>query len=168
MGDRNARISEAADSCTDAGNDAEGNTGLDERHRLFAAATEDKGITALETQHALALARELDQAQRNVGLLDGGFAAALAGIFELGGRLGEVEDRPIDQCVIDHDISLAETLRSKEGQQAGLARPGAGEPDPAGLEIGKLGQNPFHMAILEPIAPRRASQFWTSTPTITS
>ena len=85
-------ISQAADAGGDAGHDAERNPGLDQVLAFFAAAAEHEGIAALEPQHPLALARQFDQAQRDIALLRRRLAAALAGIFEFGAGADPIED----------------------------------------------------------------------------
>ena len=137
MGDRNAGVSKATDAGGNAGHNAEGNAVIDQGQRFFTAAAEDEGVAALEAQHALALARQLDEAQRNVGLFRRRLATALAGIFEQGAGTGEIENGFVDQCVIDDDIRHAQCLDGKHGQKTRIAGTGAGQPDPARLQIGQ-------------------------------
>ena len=111
MGDRDAGIGEAADAGADAGHDAEGNAGRHQRHRLLAAAPEDERIAALEPQHPPALARQLDQAKRDVGLAGRRLAAALAGIFEHGAGPCQREHARADQRVVDDDVGLAQPVQ---------------------------------------------------------
>ena len=66
--DRNAGIGQSADAGRNAGDHANVDAGLDKRLRLFTAASEHKGITALEPQNPLVLAGELDQPKRDVPL----------------------------------------------------------------------------------------------------
>jgi hypothetical protein len=87
MRDRNAGIGKSADTGSDTRHDAERDAVLDQRQGLFAATAEDKGIAALQPQHALALARQLDQPQGNITLFGRRLAAALSGKFEDSSRL---------------------------------------------------------------------------------
>ncbi len=144
MGDRDAGIGEPADARRDAGHDAERHAGLDQRQGLLAAAPEDEGIAALEPQHPPAVARQLDQAARDVGLLRRGLAAALAGELELGAGPRKGQHALAHQGVVDHHVGLAQRVVGGQGQQARIAGPGADEPDPAGLEIGQLGKTRVH------------------------
>ena len=109
--DRDAGVGEAADAGGDARDDAERHAGLDQRQRLLAAAAEHEGIAALEPQHALALARQLDQAARDVGLLGRRLAAALAGVFERPRRGAPASATSHDQRVIDDDVGVREAVQ---------------------------------------------------------
>ena len=53
MGQRNARVGRRGDGGGDAGDDDEGDAGVDERLGLFAAAAEDERIAALEAHDDL-------------------------------------------------------------------------------------------------------------------
>ena len=120
----------------DAGNDAERHAGGGKRHRLLAAAAEHERIAALEPQHALARARQRDQALADIGLRRRRLAAALAGEFEPRLRAGERQHPLIDQRVMHDDVGLGEAGERVERQQAGIARPGAGQPDVPGAKTG--------------------------------
>src|SRR5262249_2460728 len=122
------------DAGGDAGNDAERHARCGERHGFFGAASEHAGVATLQPQNTLAGAREGDEPLADVGLLRRWFAAALAGKFEPRLRAGERQDAAIDQGIVDDDIRLREAGGRVEGQQAGIARPGAGEPDMARFE----------------------------------
>ena len=131
---RNRRRRERRESGGDAGNDAERHAGGGERHRLLAAAAEHERIAALEPQHAFAGARQRDQPLADVGLRRRRLAAALAGKFEPRLRAGERQDARVDQRVVHDHVGLREPGERVERQQAGIARPGAGEPDMARRE----------------------------------
>jgi hypothetical protein len=135
MGDRNAGVSQAADPRRDARHDAEGNAVIDQGQGFLAATAKDERIAALQPQHTLPFPRQLHQTQRDVGLLGRGLATALAGIFEDGAGTGEVENGFVDQRVIDDDIRRAQRLDGEQSEEAGIARAGAGQPDPARFQI---------------------------------
>ena len=133
-GRRDARRGERREARGDAGNDAERHAGRGERFRLLAAAARTRGIAALEPQHALAGPRQHDEPLRNVLLGRRRPAAALAGEFEPRPRPGEREHARIDQRVVDDDVRLVEPGQRIEGEQPGIARPRAGQPDMARLQ----------------------------------
>src|SRR5262249_20191133 len=76
------------------------------RERHLAAPREPARISALEPQHALSLARELDEAVGDGALLGGRTAAALAREFEprLGAR--ERQHPAIHERVVNDDVGL--------------------------------------------------------------
>jgi len=140
MGCRNAGISQTTNACRDARHDTKRNARSNQGQGFFTAAPEDKGVATLQSQDAFAGARQSDQAIRDIRLLGRGFAAALAGIDQLGFRCGKGQDGVVDQRVIDHDISLRERMMRKQGQQTGVAGAGTNQPDPAGFKHGKVRQ----------------------------
>src|SRR5207302_5641795 len=97
--------------------------------RVLAAAPEHERVATLEPQHAAPLAGERDQPLADVGLRRRGLAAALAGELELRARSGEFKHALVDERVVDDDFGLRKTGERVEGQQSGIARAGAGEPD---------------------------------------
>jgi hypothetical protein len=101
---------------------------------VFAAAAEHERIAALEPQHALAGARQRDQALADIGLRRRRFAAALAGEFEPRLRPGQRQHPLVDQRVMHDHVGLGEAGERVERQEAGIARPGAGQPDGARRE----------------------------------
>ncbi len=74
-------------------------------------------------------ARQRDQALADIGLRRRRLAAALAGEFEPRLRAGQRQHALIDQRVMHDHIGLGEAGERIERQQAGIARPGAGQPD---------------------------------------
>ena len=76
---------------------------------------------------------ELDQQPVDLGLRGRGLAAALADEMRLGAGRG-AQDRRVDQRVVDDGVRLVERGEHLERQAAEAARPGAGQPDVAGLE----------------------------------
>ena len=119
---------------------------LDQRQRLFPAPPEDEGIAALEAQHALACAGELDEPERDVALPVRGLAAALSGELQHGARPGEREALGIDQRVMHDNVGLLERICGIQRQEAGIARPGADEPDAAFFHRRKGGEQGVHQA----------------------
>ena len=134
MRDRDAGIGEPADPRRDAGDDAEGNAGFDQRQRLLAAAPEDEGVAALQPADAFSLSRELHQPERDVALAGRRLAAALARIFDRRAFSRMRQHALVDQRVVDHHVSLAKRIQGVERQEARVARPGADQPYPARLE----------------------------------
>jgi hypothetical protein len=94
----------------DARHDAERDAGLDQGQGLLATAAEDEGVAAFEPQDPPAVARQLDQTARDVGLLGRGLAAALAGEVELGAGARERQHPLAHQGVVDHHVGLAERV----------------------------------------------------------
>ncbi len=78
--------------------------------------------------------RQRDQPVGDVGLRDGGAAAALARIFERRVGTGERENARIDQRVVDDHVGARQRVQGVKGQQAGIAGPRADEPDGAPIE----------------------------------
>ncbi len=133
-GRRDIGIGQSGDARGHAGDDAERDAGGDEAHGLLAAAAEHERIAALQAQHPQALARQFDQPLGDVPLAGRGLAAALAGKFPDHVRPGEAKHRLIDQRVVQDHLRLAERVDRMQGQQPGIARPGAGQPDLSGTE----------------------------------
>ena len=67
---RDARIGRRRDGGGDAGDDDEGDAGVDERFGLFAAAAEDEGIAALQAHHDLPLPGALDEERVELLLIE--------------------------------------------------------------------------------------------------
>ena len=134
MGHRDARIGEAAEAGGDARHDAELHPGPRQRAGLLAAAAEHERIAALEPQHALAGLGQLDQLQRDIGLLRRRLAAALAGMDVLSRGVGELEQRLRHQRVVDDDIGLLQRVIAEQRQQSRRTGTGADQPHRARLE----------------------------------
>ena len=107
---RNAGIGKAANASGYAGNDAQSYAVLDQCLRFFTATAKDKRVAALQAQHALVLACQFDQPQRNIALVWRRFSAPLASIFDLGIRPGPAQKRRIDQSVINDNICLLQGI----------------------------------------------------------
>ncbi len=86
MGDGDAGVGGAGEDGTDAGDDLEGEFLAGERLGFLAAAAEDEGIAALETDDALAGAGFLDEEGVDFVLGEGVGAGFFAGVDDLGWR----------------------------------------------------------------------------------
>ena len=125
MGERNAGVGGNGDRRRDAGNDLEGDAGRRQRLGLLAAAAENEGITALESDDALALPRSGDEQPDDLVLFDTLTAAVLADQHALGPLRGVVEQARIGQVVVDDHIAALQAAHSIDGDQPGASRPGA-------------------------------------------
>ncbi len=96
-----------------------------------------QGSPPFRRKHALAFARERNEAAGDVGLRERGLAAAFAGEFQRRARPGKIEHAAVDQRVMDHHVGLGEPRHRMQRQQPGIAGAGAGEPDMAGLKRGQ-------------------------------
>ena len=95
-----------------------------------------KGSPPLSRSTRSPALRQRHQTPRNVVLHRRRPAAALAGKFEPRARVRERQHTRVDQGVVDDHIGLGEAGQRVEGQQPGIARPGAGKPDMAGFQHG--------------------------------
>ena len=118
MGDRQACISEPPETCGNAGYDAKCNSGVCQGHGFFATTTKHVRVTALQPQDALALTRQFDQANGDIGLLGRGLATALAGMNagDMGG--GERQNFGGYQRVVNNHVGLPQSVPTQQGQQA--------------------------------------------------
>ncbi len=123
----------AADAGADAGDDAEADAGGGERQRLLAAAAEYQRVAALQPHHAMAVARQADQALVDAKLRRAPPAGALADRLQPRLRC-ERQDLRRDQRVVQHDVGFGQGVRGVQGQQARIAGTGADQPDGAWLE----------------------------------
>ena len=114
---------------------------------FLAPSAEDKGITAFEPQHPFLVSCPLNDAVGNVRLFGRWLPSAFACVFQFAGGSGEPQDFFIDQCIVDHHISLLKPIQSMKGQQTRISRSCAGEPDPARFEYRKL--KSFNQHILQ-------------------
>ena len=113
-----------------------GHAGRGQGERLLATAPEHERIAALETQHAQAGARQLDQALVDPELRRPRPSGALADRLEAGGRTGERQDLGRHQGVVQDDIGAGQRMGGVQREQAGVARPGADQPHAARREFG--------------------------------
>ena len=127
--ERYAGISGAAYRRRDARTNLKRHALVGERFDLLAAASEHEGIAALQPQHALALSGEADQHLADLALRRGVISRAFADIDALRLPRYEVEDRGIDEPVIEHDVGLLHQAQRAERQEIGIAGAGAHEID---------------------------------------
>ena len=102
-------------------------------------AAEYAGVAALEPQHAMAGARQLDQTVRDIVLVGRRPATALAREFEPRLCPRQCQDPAIHKRVVNDDIGLRKAGECIECQQARIAGPRSGEPDLPGREHGRIG-----------------------------
>ena len=133
-GQRNPGIGQPAQPGRDSGNHPERHRGFGERLGLLGAAAEDHRIAALQPQHPLSQFGLLDHQGADVFLLARAPAAPLADIDLFGFRPGHGQSPPVDQRVVEHGVGATQGVEGVEGQQAGIARSGPGQPHPAGFE----------------------------------
>ena len=138
MRHRNPGIGEASDAGGDAGHDAEGHAGFRQLLRFLAAPPEDERVAAFQPQHPAAFFRQVDQQGGNVALLAGGDAGALAGEDQAGAFFRQGQQPLIDQGVVENEVGHAEGVKAQRGDQAGIARPAAHQPDPAFFKGGQV------------------------------
>ena len=111
---------------------------LHQRLRLFAAAAEDERISTLEAEYPATLAGQFDEPERDVALQWRWLATALSGEDTLGTRARPIEDRRLDERIVDDHVGLPERIQRVQRQQARVAGPGAAEPYPAGQQLGPV------------------------------
>ena len=100
-----------------------------EHERFLAAAAEYAGVAALEPQHAMAGARQLDETVRDIVLVGGRPAAAFACEFKPRLRPRQRQDAAIHERVVNDDVGLRKAGERIERQQARISRPRSREPD---------------------------------------
>ncbi len=105
---------------------------------FLAAAPEDAGVAALQSQHPVSLLREADQPGRDVGLAGRGPPAAFSRGFEEGLRPRQVEDARVDERVVDEGVGVAEGVKRQGRQQPRIARPGSDQPDAARQKLRQM------------------------------
>ena len=129
MCQRNAGIGGTAGCRSNARDDLERHTLFGQGVDFLTAATEDKGIAALESHDALAFLRLVSEQPVDVFLAHGVVVALLADIDPFSIASGHVENGLCDQPVIDDDISLLHATQGPEGQEIGVARPATDQVD---------------------------------------
>jgi len=105
--DGNAGVSGSRDSRTNAGNDLERDARGVQRLRLFAAATEDERIAALEAYDALTVSCLFDHQARDLVLRHGLHSAALSHEDSLAMRRRQRQDRIADQGIVEQHVGAA-------------------------------------------------------------
>jgi hypothetical protein len=158
-GDENQRLIDAANGRGDRGHgqrreaggyardDAERDAGLGQSQSLLSTAAEHARIAALKAKHAMARARERNEAVRDARLRRRGLAAALPSKFEGGTGIGQRQHARIDEGVVDDDIGLGETGKRLEREQRGIAGACAGEPHLARFEHRQLRRRGFNRGL---------------------
>jgi|GEM_PF-5541488 len=104
MGDRNARISKAADAGRHAWDNAEGNARFRQNQSLFGTAPEHQGIAAFQPQHTLFLPGKENQHLRDIALFAGALPSAFAGENQFRVGLGETQKIVVGKGIIKNDI----------------------------------------------------------------
>ena len=159
MGQRNPGIGRRAGRGCNSGTNLKRNAVFSERFDLLATAPEHEGVTPLETQHALALARETHHQRANVGLRQLVVAWPLAHIDPLDPRRDEVHDAGVGEAIPEDDVGAAHQSKRTQRQQVGIARTGAHEIDLAhrscrAMALACDGVNPLRRARLAPRADK--------------
>ena len=135
-GRRNPSARQCGESGGHSGDDAKGHARRRERQNFFAAAAEDEGVAALQSQHAQSAARKIDEQCADVFLGDGGLAASLAGEVQPRALARQGQNAGIDQRVVNDHVGLNQARQCIESQQPGISGPRAHQPDFAGREYG--------------------------------
>mmetsp|Transcript_4284 Transcript_4284/g.13360 ORF Transcript_4284/g.13360 Transcript_4284/m.13360 type:complete len:403 (-) Transcript_4284:3-1211(-) len=117
---------------------------LREELELLATAAEDERVAALQP-HDPATAPAIGQHELvDLALLKASIphvAAALANVYQLGGRWHQGKDVLGEQAVVQHDVRSLQPPQGLERQQLGVPRPGADEGDGApGRGLRRLGR----------------------------
>src|SRR5262249_47807447 len=108
VGDRDAGVGRRRDPRADSRHNFEWHARATQLERLLAAATKDKRVAALETNHPLTGPTAGDQERSRVSLGDRRSATLLTDKDALGGVRAEVEQRGSDQPVVHHNLGAAE------------------------------------------------------------
>ena len=119
--ERNARVGRTGNGTGNAGNFLKGNARVHEFLGLFAAASENVGIAALEARNNLALLRLGDEQLVDVALFHGVIAGDFAYIDEFGIGPGQGEELLAGKIVVHHDVRFRKNLSAFAGEQAGIA-----------------------------------------------
>ena len=131
MGERDAGVGRGRDGRTDAGDDLERDPRLGQRLGLFAAATEDEGVAALEPHHAAATAGVVDQHRVDLRLRQEMRAGLLAREDTERRRGRFVQKARVDETVVDDDVRPPQPREAADGEKARIARARADERDRA-------------------------------------
>ena len=117
----------AATPAVIAGDDLVVDPGLAQPQRLLAAAAEHERVAALQPHDPLPGLAVLDQQPVDLLLRHLRPAALLADVHELRLRPRVPQRARRDQAVVEHDVGRAEQLDGAEGEEPGVAGPGAHE-----------------------------------------
>ncbi len=127
-----------------------------ERLNLLAAPPEHEGIATLQPHHRLASPAALHEQGIDLGLAPRPArrrrhsgcdrpARALPRVDPFGPRGGKLQDRRVDQAVVNHDVGDRQELGSPAGQEPGVPRAGAHQVDGHACERVE-GPPPCHQA----------------------
>jgi hypothetical protein len=111
------------------GHDLERDPGLREGQRLLAAPAEHERVAALQAHHEPTGAGVLDQERVDPGLRQAVGARVLAREDAEGARRRLVEQRRVDQAIVDDHARSAEDLDPAHGHEARIARPRSDQVD---------------------------------------
>ena len=106
----------------------------DQRQGFLPAPTKHQGVATLQAQHPLAPPGELHQPGTDLALLDGRLVAALASIFKHRAGAGEAQNLWPHQRIVNNHVGVRQGIDHMQRQQPRVARAGASQPHPAGLE----------------------------------
>ena len=129
VGQRQAGVGRRPQRRRHAGNDLVIDAGLGQRFRLFAAAAEHERVAALEADHAPAGAGRLDHLQMDAGDALGMAAGQLIDADQLRLFRRVFQQTGGHETVVQNQIGLGQALDGAEGEQTGVARPGADQGD---------------------------------------
>ena len=130
MGQRNSRIGRDGHRRAHAGNDLERDAGAGQGFGLFAAATEDERIAALQPYDPAAAPRVHDQERVDPLLGQRVVAGSLTRVDTPRAR-GLVEESRVDQPVVHDDLSSPQELEPTHRHEPGIAGARADERDRA-------------------------------------
>ena len=140
-GDDMQRVGEAAvrdgdtgafrrgDGRSDAGHDFVGDAVRQQRFDFLAAAAEQKRVAALEAHDVASVQRFAHDQGFDLALRHGVTAAFLAHVDAARGAGHQRQHAVADEAVEDHDFGAFQNFASAAGEQTGIARTGADEPD---------------------------------------
>jgi hypothetical protein len=131
MGDRDTCRGRRRECRADAWHDLEGDPGLRQRERLFAAAPEHERVAALQAHHPLPAVCQLHQQPFDVALGRGRAADRLAHVVQPRGRRREREHPRADQSIVHDRVGRQNALERLEREQLGVAWPGPDQRDEA-------------------------------------
>ena len=129
MRDRNTGISGHGHRRSHARHDFERQAQLLQCQSLFAATSENKRITALETDHTMSGLRPFHQQIIDFLLTHRMLAGGFAHIDIFSSRRSQLQDMRISQPVIDHDIGPPQALHGPQRQKSPVSRSGSHQID---------------------------------------
>ena len=115
----------------DPRDDLDGHVGCTAGGGFLPAAPEHVGVAALETDHPLAAAGQVDQERIDLLLAQDVPAAPLGGVDDLGAGVKVLQEVPGRQRVDDDHVRLAQQLQAAGGDEAAAARATAHQRHPA-------------------------------------